>query len=62
MMIHCFFQHNKQIIKNNNKSQIILFDEKLQLTVCFINKNKKKQIHKNNFKIVYKTNSHNVKH
>ena len=29
MTIHCFFQHNKKIAENNNKSQIILFDETL---------------------------------
>ena len=54
MMIHCFFQHNKQIVENNNKSQIILFDKTLQLTVCFINKNENEQIYKNDFKTVYK--------
>ena len=62
MTIHCFFQHNKQIVENNNKSQIILFDEMLQLTVCFTDENENEQIHKNGFKIVYKADSHNVKH
>ena len=62
IVIHCFFQHNKQIAENNNKSQIISFDKTLQLTICFTNENENKQIYKNDFKIVYKADSHNVKH
>ena len=61
-MIYCFFQHNKEIVKNNNESQIVLFDKTSQLTACFADENKNEQIYKNDFETVYKTNSHNVKH